>query len=100
MSSLLSIDTNLHLPDFTLVSASAGSGKTHTLTQRYLQFLLSDWIPHGKLQNILSIVGYEQLTEANAIQKKVRAYDPHADLVEKKTDQQVIDTLFQNTKTR
>jgi ATP-dependent exoDNAse (exonuclease V) beta subunit len=43
------------LPDFTLVSASAGSGKTHALTYRYLQFILSEHIPGNKLRNILAI---------------------------------------------
>ncbi len=46
---------NLNFPDFTLVTASAGSGKTHTLTQRYLQFVLSKHIPDNKLRNILAI---------------------------------------------
>ena len=45
----------LTFPDFTLVSASAGSGKTHTLTHRYLQFILSKQIPDNKLRNILAI---------------------------------------------
>ena len=42
-------------PDFTLVSASAGSGKTHALTQRYLEFILSKGIPENRLRNILAI---------------------------------------------
>ena len=48
-------DTQLTLPDFTIVSASAGSGKTHELTLRYLQLLLSQNIPHNGLRNILAI---------------------------------------------
>jgi len=42
-------------PDFTLVSASAGSGKTHALTQRFLRFVLSNPVPEIRLQNILAI---------------------------------------------
>ncbi|MDI6766893.1 MAG: UvrD-helicase domain-containing protein [Bacteroidota bacterium] len=42
-------------PNFTLVSASAGSGKTTSLTLRFLQLLLSDKIPNNNLRNILAI---------------------------------------------
>ncbi|MEK6566556.1 MAG: UvrD-helicase domain-containing protein, partial [Bacteroidota bacterium] len=45
----------LLLPDLTVVTASAGSGKTRTLTLRYLQLLLSKRIPHNDLRNILAI---------------------------------------------
>ncbi|MEK6649619.1 MAG: UvrD-helicase domain-containing protein, partial [Bacteroidota bacterium] len=45
----------LTFPDFRVVTASAGSGKTTTLTKRFLQFLLADSIPHHKPQNILAI---------------------------------------------
>lgn len=54
MPTILSNDSALALPDFTLVSASAGSGKTHTLTLRALQLLLSDRIRPNDLQNILA----------------------------------------------
>ncbi len=46
---------NLSLPDFTIVSASAGSGKTTALALRFLQLLLSDQIPNNNLKNILAI---------------------------------------------
>lgn len=55
MPSLLPNDTELNFPNLTVVSASAGSGKTHTLTLRYLQFILSEHIRHNKLNNILAI---------------------------------------------
>ena len=55
MPTILKRDNELSLPNFTLVSASAGSGKTHTLTLRYLQFLLSPQIPFNELQNVLAI---------------------------------------------
>lgn len=45
----------LQLPNFTLVSASAGSGKTTSLTMRFIQLLLSDKIPNNRLRNILAI---------------------------------------------
>lgn len=54
----------------------------------------------GKLQNILAIVGYDPTGMTGKIPTKVRAYDPHADMTEKKTDQQAIDSLFQSSKTR
>jgi len=53
--SLLHKDTEFTLPNFTLVSASAGSGKTTQLIHRLLQLLISQRIPHTKLQNILAI---------------------------------------------
>jgi ATP-dependent helicase/nuclease subunit A len=55
VSSILSNDTELSFPDFTIVSASAGSGKTHALTLRLLQLLLSPFIPNKSLNNILAI---------------------------------------------
>ncbi|MBI3111951.1 MAG: UvrD-helicase domain-containing protein [Ignavibacteriales bacterium] len=54
MPTILANDSTLALPDFTLVSASAGSGKTHTLTLRALQLLLSERIRPNDLQNILA----------------------------------------------
>jgi ATP-dependent helicase/nuclease subunit A len=68
MSTILPNDSDLRLPDFTLVSASAGSGKTHTLTRRYLQFILSGRIPHTGLKNILAIT----FTNNAAIEMKRR----------------------------
>lgn len=55
MPTILAPDTELRLPDLTVVTASAGSGKTRTLTLRYLQLLLSKRIPHNDLRNILAI---------------------------------------------
>jgi len=54
-NSILEKDIDLHFPHFLLLKASAGSGKTHTLTQRYVQFLLSEKIPQNHLPNILAI---------------------------------------------
>ena len=48
-------DGELHLPSVTVVTASAGAGKTYALTHRYVQILLSTKIPHNALQNILAI---------------------------------------------
>jgi len=52
---VLTKDDRLVAPDFTVITASAGSGKTHTLTMRVLQLLLSAKIPHNALRNILAI---------------------------------------------
>ena len=43
------------LPKYTVVSASAGSGKTRALKQRVIQLLLSGSIPNNGLKNILAI---------------------------------------------
>jgi ATP-dependent helicase/nuclease subunit A len=55
VTSILPYDTELQLPDFTIVSASAGSGKTHTLTLKLLQLLLSRHIPNNRLNNVLAM---------------------------------------------
>jgi ATP-dependent exoDNAse (exonuclease V) beta subunit len=54
-SPVLEKDVNLKFPHLTLLRASAGSGKTHALTQRFVQFILSDKIPRNHLRNILAI---------------------------------------------
>ena len=38
-----------------VLKASAGSGKTHALTLRYVEFLMSENIPRNDLRNILAI---------------------------------------------
>jgi ATP-dependent exoDNAse (exonuclease V) beta subunit len=52
---ILEKDVTLNFPHFTLLKASAGSGKTYALTERFVQFLLSDKIPGNRLGNILAI---------------------------------------------
>ncbi|MBU2573501.1 MAG: UvrD-helicase domain-containing protein [Elusimicrobia bacterium] len=65
---VLEKDAKLRFPHALLISASAGSGKTYTLTQRYVQFLLSDIIPGNSLQNILAVT----FTNNAAKEMKVR----------------------------
>ncbi|MHB8483228.1 MAG: UvrD-helicase domain-containing protein [Nitrospiria bacterium] len=55
MPQILEKDTLVRFPQLTVLKASAGSGKTHTLTQRMVQFLLSEKIPKNRLGNILAI---------------------------------------------
>ncbi len=45
----------LPLPHYVILKASAGSGKTRVLTQRYVSFLLSDEVPYSSLKHILAI---------------------------------------------
>ena len=52
---VLEKDSTISFPHFTLLKASAGSGKTYSLTERFVQFLLSDKIPQNHLRNILAI---------------------------------------------
>jgi len=52
---ILTKDTDIHFPHFTVLKASAGSGKTYALTERFVQFVLSDTIPMNSLRNILAI---------------------------------------------
>jgi ATP-dependent helicase/nuclease subunit A len=55
VQSILKNDIDLLFPNFTIVSASAGSGKTHTLTMKLLQLLLSQHVPNNRLNNILAM---------------------------------------------
>jgi len=52
---ILEKDINLVFPQFIILKASAGSGKTHTLTKRLVQFLLSDRVCKNDIRNILAI---------------------------------------------
>ena len=52
---VLEKDSDISFPHFTLLKASAGSGKTYSLTERFVQFLLSSRIPQNHLRNILAI---------------------------------------------
>ena len=53
--SILEKDADIRLPQVTVLKASAGSGKTYSLTERFVQFLLSSKIPQNHLRNILAI---------------------------------------------
>ncbi len=48
-------DAPLPFPHFTVLKASAGSGKTHALAQRFVRFLLSEHVPNNRLNNLLAI---------------------------------------------
>ncbi len=52
---ILDKDTDLKFPHVLIIDASAGTGKTHTLTQRYVQYILSKTIPYNHPSNILAI---------------------------------------------
>jgi ATP-dependent exoDNAse (exonuclease V) beta subunit len=52
---ILEPDWAVRFPLVTVIKASAGSGKTYTLTERYVQFILSGEIPRNDLRNILAI---------------------------------------------
>jgi ATP-dependent helicase/nuclease subunit A len=52
---ILTKDTEMTFPHITVLKASAGSGKTHNLTRRFVQFLLSERVPRSSLRNILAV---------------------------------------------
>lgn len=52
---VLQKDTEIHFPHFSVLKASAGSGKTYTLTKRFVQLILSEKIPYNNMRNILAI---------------------------------------------
>jgi ATP-dependent exoDNAse (exonuclease V) beta subunit len=54
-NAVLEKDSAIHFPHVTILKASAGSGKTYSLTERFVQFLLSNKIPQNHLRNILAI---------------------------------------------
>jgi ATP-dependent exoDNAse (exonuclease V) beta subunit len=68
MFSILPNDSQLQFPSVIVVDASAGSGKTTTLTQRLVQLLLSKRVPHNNLGNILAIT----FTNNAAVEMKQR----------------------------
>ncbi|MBI5215088.1 MAG: UvrD-helicase domain-containing protein [Ignavibacteriae bacterium] len=72
MHAILEHDSTLALPNLTLVTASAGSGKTHTLTLRYLQLLLSTKIPFNNLKNILAMTFTNNA--ASEMKQRILAY--------------------------
>ncbi|MGB9893130.1 MAG: UvrD-helicase domain-containing protein [Candidatus Saccharicenans sp.] len=53
--SLLPKDREIKFPEFILLRASAGTGKTHALTLRFTQFLLSEKIKANQPAQILAI---------------------------------------------
>ena len=55
LTNILEKDSSIHFPHFIVLKASAGSGKTYALTQRFTQFVLSDTVPSNNLKNILAI---------------------------------------------
>jgi ATP-dependent helicase/nuclease subunit A len=52
---VLENDSSLILPHFTLLKASAGSGKTYQLSLRFVQYLLSDKIQRNGMRNIVAM---------------------------------------------
>jgi len=56
-------DEKLHFPHAFLLAASAGSGKTYNLSNRYLQFLLSPKINKNSLSSMLAITFTENATK-------------------------------------
>jgi ATP-dependent exoDNAse (exonuclease V) beta subunit len=54
-SSILEKDSDIRFPHFMILKASAGSGKTYALTERFVQFILSEKIHRNSLKNILAV---------------------------------------------
>ena len=97
MSNVLQRDSELHLPLNIVVSASAGSGKTYTLTKRYIQFLLSDSIPNHSLRNILAIT-FTNLA-AKEMRQRVLGYLKALALGREKETAEMLDIVSLDEKT-
>ncbi|MCX8161099.1 MAG: UvrD-helicase domain-containing protein [Candidatus Saccharicenans sp.] len=52
---ILTRDRDIGFPEFVILKASAGTGKTRALTLRFTQFLLSPYIKHNDPNQILAI---------------------------------------------
>ena len=52
---VLKKDVSLQFPHLVILKASAGSGKTHALSKRFVQLILSNKIQNNNLRNILAI---------------------------------------------
>jgi chemotaxis regulatin CheY-phosphate phosphatase CheZ len=48
-----------------------------------------------KLQSILQTLGASSKATVKSVERKVRAFDPHADFIDKKANQEDIDSLFE-----
>jgi ATP-dependent helicase/nuclease subunit A len=101
MTTIIPKDTDLTLPYFALVSASAGSGKTTALTRRLLQILISRRIQHNKLPNVLAIT----FTNNAAAEMKQRTLEylkgaALGDRVLLESLQEVVDLDFDQLRTR
>jgi ATP-dependent exoDNAse (exonuclease V) beta subunit len=68
-------DSELQFPHFTVLKASAGSGKTHMLTRRFVQFILSQKISRNSLRNILAIT-FSNNTAMQISHSKIAALSP------------------------
>jgi len=86
---VLDKDSDLKFPHALLISASAGSGKTYTLAQRYVQFLLSEKVPNNDLSNILAVT----FTNNAAKEMKVRILKWLKDLALDKNCPQMDETM-------
>ncbi|HMK49078.1 MAG TPA: UvrD-helicase domain-containing protein, partial [Thermodesulfovibrionales bacterium] len=52
---ILDKDIEIPFPHFLILKASAGSGKTYALTERFVQFILSEKLHHSSLRNIVAV---------------------------------------------
>lgn len=55
ITTVLSKYTDLEFPHFIVLKASAGSGKTYALSQRYIRLIISERTPRNHLKNILAV---------------------------------------------
>ncbi|OSS41387.1 ATP-dependent DNA helicase UvrD/PcrA [Desulfurella amilsii] len=85
-------------PHIQIVQASAGSGKTYTLTQRVVQFLLSQSILNNEINNIMAITFTKNAT--NDIKNKVLEWVKkiYLDQLSKEEKKQIIQLIGTDNK--
>ncbi|MDQ7773522.1 MAG: UvrD-helicase domain-containing protein [Elusimicrobiales bacterium] len=86
---VLESDKKLAFPHALLISASAGSGKTYTLTQRYVQLLLSEKVPNNDLSSILAVT----FTNNAAKEMKARILGWLKDLALERDEEKIKETM-------
>ncbi|MCL5277649.1 MAG: UvrD-helicase domain-containing protein [Deltaproteobacteria bacterium] len=94
--SILKKDGELEFPHVLIINASAGTGKTYTLTHRYVQFLLSDKIkdPDGRTTNNISNILAITFTRKAAKEMKAKIIKLLANIALGKEPEDNIDGMF------
>jgi ATP-dependent helicase/nuclease subunit A len=91
---VLTPDKDLRFPEFILLKASAGSGKTHALSLRYVQFLLSEVIGRRALDGLANILAITfTRNSAREMKERVLAWLKNCRFAEPDQTRQVLEIV-------